>query len=182
MGQGTLSGPGDTQRVRGHSVGQGTPSGPGDTEWSGDTHCGVGAGEEHAEAEEPQERAPHHAEDADGCLRGHGLQHPPCAPGKARAGGPCPIWGPAAPCLPAAQVPAWRTRTPSPGTAARNRELGRGAGCHGGAGDPPMCQPRGCPYPLTQQLGEQRGPRLRQPGQVRPHQVLHGHRGQRVEG
>lgn len=56
-------------------------------------------------------------------------------------GVPHPFWAararaPAAPCLPAAQVPAWRTRTPCPGTAAHNRKLGRAVGCHGGAGDP----------------------------------------------
>lgn len=117
------------------------PHGAGGHGGSGDTHCGVGAREEHAEAEEPQERTPHHAEDADGSLRGHGLQHQPCAPGGARASGPSPhlgsgARGPTAPCLPAAQVPAWRTHTPSPGIAAHNRELGRGVGCHGGAGDP----------------------------------------------
>lgn len=140
------------------------------------THRGVGAGEEHAQAEEPQQRPPHHAEDADGCLQGHGtavgLQgwggHP--HPG-GQQGAPHP--------LPAARGPAWRTGRPSPGTAARSRELGERRGCHSTAAPPPVPPAR---PPLTQQLGELRGPRLRQPGAVRPHQVLHRHRRQRVEG
>lgn len=36
------------------------------------THCGVGTGKEHPQAEEPQQRPSHHAEDTDGRLQGDG--------------------------------------------------------------------------------------------------------------
>lgn len=57
---------------------------------------------------------------------------------------------------------------------------GRGGGVTALQPPPPPVPP--ARPPLTQQLGELRGPRLRQPGAVRPHQVLHRHRRQRVEG
>lgn len=108
----------------------------------GDAHHRVGAGEEHAQAEKPQERAPHHAEDADGCLRGHGPQHQPVAPARSWHWPPTgwvpELGGPTPPSLPAARGPAWRTRKPSPGRAIHNQKLGKGVGGHGGAGDPPL--------------------------------------------